>query len=162
MLAGVLTLYYVRKVSESEIWEERNRRQGRRHRKAAALRSARGKSGRNLLQVLLMMTGFWLTQNIITIFLPTGLLVKTLHLSGFQMTATLHAHLFRAVLQLHRFGDDRAEDRPAPLLRDRRAADRDGRRGAAVRAGERRRAVAVDHHAAGVRARGARHRRRGA
>jgi len=49
----------------------------------------RGKSGRNLLQVLLMMSGFWLTQNIITIFMPTGLLVRTLHLSGFQMSLTL-------------------------------------------------------------------------
>jgi MFS family permease len=39
--------------------------------------------------VLVMMTGFWLTQNIVTIFLPTGLLVKTLHLSGFQMASTL-------------------------------------------------------------------------
>ena len=36
-----------------------------------------------------MMSGFWLTQNIITIFLPTGLLVHTLHLSGFEMTSTL-------------------------------------------------------------------------
>jgi len=53
------------------------------------LGAALGKSGRSLLQVLVMMTGFWLTQNIITIFLPTGLLVKTLHLNGFQMSATL-------------------------------------------------------------------------
>jgi MFS family permease len=41
------------------------------------------------VQVLVMMTGFWLTQNIITIFLPTGLLYKTLHLTGFEITLTL-------------------------------------------------------------------------
>jgi MFS family permease len=36
-----------------------------------------------------MMTGFWLTQNIITLYLPTGLLSQTLHLSSLQVTATL-------------------------------------------------------------------------
>jgi MFS family permease len=41
------------------------------------------------LQVLLMMTGFWLTQNIVGLFLPTGILLKSLHLTPLQMTGTL-------------------------------------------------------------------------
>ena len=87
MLAGVLALYYVYKVSESEIWKEEVGQVAREKLPLSDL--IRGKSGRNLLQVLIMMTGFWLTQNIITIFLPTGLLVRSLHLTGFQMTSTL-------------------------------------------------------------------------
>ncbi len=86
VLAGVLALYYVHKVAESEIWESET---GEKREKLPLSDLIRGKSGRNLIQVLLMMSGFWLTQNIITIFLPTGLLVRTLHLSGFQMTSTL-------------------------------------------------------------------------
>ncbi|MFJ7794058.1 MFS transporter [Pseudomonas sp. NPDC096950] len=86
VLAGVLALYYVFAVSESEIWEVDASKPKD---KLPLSDLLRGKSGRNLLQVLIMMTGFWLTQNIITIFLPTGLLVKTLHLSGFEVTATL-------------------------------------------------------------------------
>jgi MFS family permease len=83
----VLALYYIYAVSESEIWEEDT---GKKPREKLPLTDLlKGKSGRNLLQVLLMMTGFWLTQNIITIFLPTGLLVNTLHLSGMQVTGTL-------------------------------------------------------------------------
>jgi MFS family permease len=86
-LAGVLALYYVHKVSESEIWESETGE--KKPEKLPLSDLLRGKSGRNLLQVLLMMSGFWLTQNIITIFMPTGLLVHTLHLSGFQMSLTL-------------------------------------------------------------------------
>jgi hypothetical protein len=36
-----------------------------------------------------MVSGFWLTQNIIAIYVPTGLLTNTLHLSSFQLTSTL-------------------------------------------------------------------------
>src|SRR5260370_786305 len=36
-----------------------------------------------------MVSGFWLTQNIIAIYVPTGLLINTLHLSGFKLTSTL-------------------------------------------------------------------------
>ncbi|MGI4985116.1 MAG: MFS transporter [Janthinobacterium lividum] len=86
-LAGLLALYYVFKVSESEIWESETA--GEVGEKLPLSDLLRGKSGRSLIQVLLLMTGFWLTQNIITIFMPTGLLVRTLHLSGFQMSATL-------------------------------------------------------------------------
>jgi MFS family permease len=86
VLAGLLALYYVFAVSESEIWEVDASKPKD---KLPLSDLLRGKSGRNLLQVLVMMTGFWLTQNIITIFLPTGLLVKTLHLTGFEVTATL-------------------------------------------------------------------------
>ena len=88
-LAGVLVTYYVRKVAESEIWQSETADKAAQAEKLPLTDLIRGKSGRNLLQVLVMMTGFWLTQNIVTIFLPTGLLVKTLHLSGFQMASTL-------------------------------------------------------------------------
>ncbi len=86
LLAGILTLYYVYRVSESEIWQSDS---GEKKEKLSLTDLLHGKSGRNLLQVLVMMTGFWLTQNIVTIFLPTGLLVKTLHFNGIEMTATL-------------------------------------------------------------------------
>jgi len=88
VLAGALAMYYVHKVSESEIWES-EANTGEPKAKLPFTDLLSGKSGRNLLQVLLMMTGFWLTQNIITIFMPTGLLVRGLHLTGFQLTSTL-------------------------------------------------------------------------
>ena len=89
VLAGALALYYVHKVAESEIWQSEAGDKPSQQEKLPLSDLLRGQSGRNLLQVLVMMTGFWLTQNIITIFLPTGLLLRTLHLSGFQMTLTL-------------------------------------------------------------------------
>ncbi|KQR81822.1 MFS transporter [Burkholderia sp. Leaf177] len=89
VLAGFLAMYYVHKVAESEIWKSETGEKEIKAEKLPLSDLLRGKSGRNLLQVLVMMTGFWLTQNIVTIFLPTGLLVKTLHLSGFQLTSTL-------------------------------------------------------------------------
>ncbi len=85
-LAGVLTVFYIFNVSESAVWKA----------KAAARTDAtpspsllRGAGGRGLLQVIVMMTGFWLTQNIITIFVPTTLLRQFLHLGKFELTATL-------------------------------------------------------------------------
>jgi MFS family permease len=92
-LAGVLAWYYVHKVAESEIWQSEVAQGGRdtpaAKEKLPLTDLLRGQSGRNLLQVLLLMSGFWLTQNLITIFMPTGLLVGTLHLSGFEMSTTL-------------------------------------------------------------------------
>ncbi len=108
-LAGVLALYYVHKVSESEIWksesgEKAGEKSGEKRNEAPGKRDTpllselmRGKGARSLIQVLLLMTGFWLTQNIITIFLPTGLLVRTLHLSGFQLTSTLLLSYFMLI-----------------------------------------------------------------
>jgi MFS family permease len=89
VLAGVLALYYVHKVAESEIWKSEAGEKIAKNDTPLLSELMRGKSARSLVQVLLLMTGFWLTQNIITIFLPTGLLVHTLHLSGFQLTSTL-------------------------------------------------------------------------
>ncbi|CAB3766446.1 MFS transporter [Paraburkholderia humisilvae] len=89
VLAGVLALYYVHKVAESEIWKSEAGEKRAKNDTPLLSELFSGKSARSLLQVLLLMTGFWLTQNIITIFLPTGLLVHTLHLSGFQLTSTL-------------------------------------------------------------------------
>jgi len=90
VLAVVLALYYVYKVSESEIWQnEVKEANTAAPAKLPLIDLLRGRSGAALLQVLLMMSGFWITQNIVTIFMPTGLLVHTLHLDGFQMTTTL-------------------------------------------------------------------------
>lgn len=92
-LAGVLTWYYVHKVAESEIWQTEVAQGGAgkaaSKEKLPLMDLLRGQSGRNLLQVLLLMTGFWLTQNLITIYMPTGLLVGTLHLNGFEVTTAL-------------------------------------------------------------------------
>jgi len=85
-MAGALVLYYVHKVAESEVWAGKSVGKPQ---DTPATRLTSGKSGRNLIQVLLMMTGFWLTQNIVGLFVPTGVLIKTLHLSGFQMTVAL-------------------------------------------------------------------------
>lgn len=86
ILAAMLGLHYVFNVSESEIWKSETHEGSE---KLPLSDMFRGKKGRSLLQVLLLATGFWLTQNIITIFVPTVLLVHWLRLSGFQMSATL-------------------------------------------------------------------------
>jgi MFS family permease len=85
-LAAVLALYYVFQVSESEIWKVETKA-GQKKQPVHQLWS--GRSGRSLLQVLIMMTGFWTTQNIITIFLPSTLLLHVLHLSKLQISSTL-------------------------------------------------------------------------
>ncbi|KER70000.1 MFS transporter [Burkholderia cepacia] len=87
LLAGFLVLYYVRNVSESQVWTKETAPVA--EKKLPFFSLIAGDSGRNLLQVLVMMTGFWLTQNIMTIYLPTSILVNVLHLTGFQMTCTL-------------------------------------------------------------------------
>jgi MFS family permease len=85
-LGGVLAFYYVRNVSESEVWKVETKAGQER----LPLRELfRGRSGRNLLQVLLMMTGFWTTQNIITIYIPSTLLLHMLLLSKLQISVTL-------------------------------------------------------------------------
>ena len=84
LLAFGLARYYLREVAESEIWLSKTRK-----RRSSLMGLLSGSSGRNLAQVLLMMTGFWLTQNIITLYLPTGLLSQTLHLNSVQVTTTL-------------------------------------------------------------------------
>jgi MFS family permease len=84
LLAFGLARYYVREVAESQIWLSKTRAGP-----SSLARLFSGGGGRHLAQVLLMMTGFWLTQNIITLYLPTGLLSQTLHLSGVQVTTTL-------------------------------------------------------------------------
>jgi Na+/melibiose symporter-like transporter len=87
VLAGVLALYYVFKVSESDIWVSETA--SKKHEKLPLSDLVRGKSGKNLVQVFVMMTGFWLTQNIITFFIPSVLLPKMLHLPKFELTLTL-------------------------------------------------------------------------
>ncbi|CAM3519994.1 MFS transporter [Bordetella sputigena] len=96
-LAGVLAWYYIHKVAESEIWQTevkkgaagKQQAMEQAKEKLPLMDLVRGRSGRNLLQVLLLMTGFWLTQNLITIYMPTGLLSGVLHLNAFDTAATL-------------------------------------------------------------------------
>ena len=86
VLAFVLVLYYVFKVSESEIWTTETKGE----QKPLPLSDlVRGRSLASLLQVLIMMTGFWTTQNLITIFMPSTLLLHVLHLSKYELTFTL-------------------------------------------------------------------------
>ncbi|WP_028936435.1 MFS transporter [Pseudonocardia spinosispora] len=83
LLAGLLALYYVRSVSESEIWEKSEKT-------SSPLGTVfRGASGRSFLQVFTMMTGFWLTQNLVTLYLPTAVLHTQLKFTGTQLTLTL-------------------------------------------------------------------------
>jgi MFS family permease len=84
--AGFLADYYWRKVSESELWQVKTREGAE---KPPAARLFSGSNARSLIQVLIMMTGFWTTQNIITIYMPSTLLAKTLQLSKFELTTTL-------------------------------------------------------------------------
>lgn len=90
LLAFALAVYYVRSVSESEIWQaaEAAKTEG----------TSQGSAGRPLLAVLRspaflqvfgMMTGFWLTQNLVTLFLPTTVLRNLVGLSNNQLTVTL-------------------------------------------------------------------------
>ncbi|GAA4783980.1 MFS transporter [Actinomycetospora chlora] len=90
LLAFVLAAYYVRSVSESEIWEAAEA--------AKAEGTSQGGAGRPLLAVLRsptflqvfgMMTGFWLTQNLVTLFLPTTVLRNLVGLTNTQLTVAL-------------------------------------------------------------------------
>jgi MFS family permease len=83
LIAFWLAFYYVRKVPESETWEKSKKE------KVSLLSMFKGKTGKSFFQVLLMMTGFWLTQNIVTLVLPTTVLRNILGLGGFQVTLTL-------------------------------------------------------------------------
>ncbi|WP_067933181.1 MFS transporter [Alicyclobacillus kakegawensis] len=83
LLAGWLVLYYVRSVPESEVWQQSEKA------KVPLLSAFKGENGRSFLQVFTMMTGFWLTQNIVTLVLPTTVLRTFLGMSGFPLTLTL-------------------------------------------------------------------------
>jgi MFS family permease len=91
LLATALAIYYARKVSESKVWERSAVTDAttvvKRRSPLADLLS--GQARRNLLQVFVMMTGFWLTQNMVTLVLPTAILGDTLNLSHDQLTTTL-------------------------------------------------------------------------
>ncbi|MDR7315447.1 MFS transporter [Brevibacillus nitrificans] len=83
LLAFWLAAYYIRKVPESETWESSKKE------KNSLASMFRGKTGRSFFQVFIMMTGFWLTQNIVTLILPTTVLRTILGLDGIQVTLTL-------------------------------------------------------------------------
>lgn len=83
VLAVALVAYYVRRVPESKIWETTETR------KSPLADLFKGQARRNLLQVFTLMTGFWLTQNMITLYLPTTVLGDFLNLSHNQLTVTV-------------------------------------------------------------------------
>jgi MFS family permease len=85
-LAAFLAYYYWRKVSESEVWQVKTKAGAV---KPPAVGLFKGSNVRKLAQVLIMMSGFWTTQNIITLYMPSTLLAKTLSLSQFELTTTL-------------------------------------------------------------------------
>ena len=85
-LGGVLALYYVHHVDESAVWQAETRSGAARQPAASLLRGA---NGRNLLQVVVMMTGFWTTQNLVTLYLPAVLLPQVLGLSKVEVSTTL-------------------------------------------------------------------------
>lgn len=84
-LAGVLAYYYIYRVSESEVWKSETAARPR----TPVSDLLRGDGAMKLGQVLLLMTGFWLTQNLMTLYLPTTLLSQGLNLNGTQVTLTL-------------------------------------------------------------------------
>jgi MFS family permease len=86
LLAFFLLAYYIHKVVESEAWTSETDMSRTRQPLFDLLR---GRDGRALLQILIMMTGFWLTQNMITLFIPATLLLHVLHLPKFELTLTL-------------------------------------------------------------------------
>ena len=63
VLAGILALYYKHKVAESEVWIQKEG-EIEQTEKLPLTSLLSGKSGWNLLQVLILMTGFWITQNL--------------------------------------------------------------------------------------------------
>jgi MFS family permease len=91
LFALALAMYYVRSVSESEIWKVDVESETKSAKKESSpLRSVfTGASGRSFLQVFTMMTGFWLTQNLVTLYLPTTVLGSFLKLSHTRLTLTL-------------------------------------------------------------------------
>lgn len=76
-------LYYLFKVSESETWEKTEKA------KVPFLELFRGKRGLNFLQIFILMSGLWFTQNIVTLVLPTTLLSDFLDIHGFHLTLIL-------------------------------------------------------------------------
>ncbi|MQA94999.1 MAG: MFS transporter [Streptosporangiales bacterium] len=90
LLAFLLFFYYKHKVSESEIWEASAGAASKSEKASAPLRELlRGKTGRTFVQVFTMMTGFWLTQNLVTLYLPTIVLPDLVGLSDTELNVTL-------------------------------------------------------------------------
>lgn len=87
IFAFALAWYYVRKVPESEAWEEEVENEAKQN-QMPLFEVLKGENGKNFLQVFIMMSGFWLTQNVVTAVVPTSLL-NFLGLSGFNLTLTM-------------------------------------------------------------------------
>jgi MFS family permease len=85
-LAACMAYYYTYKVSESQVWEAKAK-SSRKDLPVARLMT--GPNIRKLLQVMLLMTGFWTTQNINAIFVATTLLPHFLNLPKYEVTTVL-------------------------------------------------------------------------
>lgn len=82
LLAFGFVIWYMRVVKESVAWENAPKA------KAPLVELFRGRNLRNFLQVFLMMTGIWLSLNMVSAVLP-GLLIKPIGLSPTQLTIVL-------------------------------------------------------------------------
>lgn len=88
LMAMVLAFYYGRQISESEVWAARKTAKPSSSAESGLIRKGAWK---DLAQILFMMTGFWLTSSITAVYIPTGVLRNTLHLSYSDVTLTLMA-----------------------------------------------------------------------
>jgi MFS family permease len=91
LLAGGISLYYIRKVPESRIWAEAEKTK-------SPLKELCGRdNSRCLSQVFLLMSGAWFTLNAVTSILP-GVLLTVRNVNSVVVTnALLVAHLLLAV-----------------------------------------------------------------
>ncbi|WP_076861340.1 MFS transporter [Bradyrhizobium mercantei] len=86
VLAGILAIYYCRQVSESEIWKSDVETP-----RCGAPAVSRKRQATTLLQVLVLVTGLWTTEFMITLYMPSVLFPQILHVTGSLLTFTLIA-----------------------------------------------------------------------
>ncbi|MGH3318806.1 MAG: MFS transporter [Streptosporangiaceae bacterium] len=82
LIAFAFVIWYTKFVSESVAWENAPKT------KSPLLELFRGRNLRNFLQVFMMMTGIWLSLNMVSAVLP-GLLAKPVGLGNTQVTVVL-------------------------------------------------------------------------
>jgi MFS family permease len=85
-LAAGMAFYYTYRVSESQVWQQEVKSS---RRELPVTKLMTGPNIRKLLQVALLMTGFWTTQNINAIFVATTLLPHFLNLPKYEVTTVL-------------------------------------------------------------------------
>lgn len=83
-LAGVLAIYYSKNVKDAAPGSD-----GVKVVKKAFSAPLREMQKRTVIQIMLLMTGWWFTQNVITLILPPALLTAPLRIPGRQVTEIL-------------------------------------------------------------------------